>query len=72
MPSRERPPHHYRADQSTQRLSRPATGMLAGTVELRIPRLRKGSYFAGFLEPQRLAEKALAAVAKGQVGRLWP
>jgi len=23
----------------------------AGTVELRIPRLRKGSYFPGFLEP---------------------
>ena len=28
----------------------------AGTVELRIPRLRKGSYFPGFLEPRRLAE----------------
>ncbi len=28
---------------------------LAGTVELRIPRLRKGSYFPGFLEPRRLA-----------------
>lgn len=34
----------------------------AGTVELRIPRLRKGSYFPGFLEPRRLAEKALTAV----------
>ena len=34
----------------------------AGTVELRIPKLRKGSYFPGFLEPRRLAEKALAAV----------
>jgi putative transposase len=34
----------------------------AGTVELRIPRLRKGSYFPGFLEPRRMAEKALAAV----------
>jgi transposase-like protein len=31
----------------------------AGTVELRIPKLRKGSYFPGFLEPRRLAEKAL-------------
>src|SRR5437660_11794270 len=30
----------------------------AGTVELRIPKLRKGSYFPGFLEPRRLAEKA--------------
>jgi len=34
----------------------------AGTVELRIPTLRKGSYFPGFLEPRRLAEKALTAV----------
>ena len=28
----------------------------AGTVELRIPKLRKGSYFPGFLEPRRMAE----------------
>jgi transposase-like protein len=34
----------------------------AGTVELRIPRLRKGSYFPGSLEPRRMAEKALTAV----------
>ena len=34
----------------------------AGTVELRIPKLRTGSYFPGFLEPRRLAEKALTAV----------
>lgn len=34
----------------------------AGTVELRIPKLRKGTYFPGFLEPRRLAEKALTAV----------
>src|SRR5690348_7610257 len=34
----------------------------AGTVELKIPKLRKGSYFPGFLEPRRTAEKALAAV----------
>ena len=33
----------------------------AGTVELRIPKLRKGSYFPGFLEPRRMAEKALTA-----------
>ena len=36
----------------------------AGTVELRIPRLRKGSYFPSFLEPRRLAEKALTAVVQ--------
>src|ERR1043166_6602570 len=34
----------------------------AGTVELRIPRLRKGSYFPSFLEPRRMAEKAQTAV----------
>ena len=34
----------------------------AGTVELRIPKLRKGSYFPSFLEPRRMAEKALTAV----------
>jgi putative transposase len=36
----------------------------AGTVELRIPKLRKGNYFPAFLEPRRLAEKALAAVVQ--------
>jgi transposase-like protein len=34
----------------------------AGTVELQIPKLRTGSYFPGFLEPRRMAEKALTAV----------
>ena len=34
----------------------------AGDVELRIPKLRQGSYFPTFLEPRRTAEKALAAV----------
>jgi putative transposase len=34
----------------------------AGTVELHIPKLRKGSYFPTFLEPRRMAEKALTAV----------
>jgi len=34
----------------------------AGTVELCIPRLRSGSYFPSFLEPRRMAEKALTAV----------
>jgi putative transposase len=34
----------------------------AGAVDLKIPKLRKGSYFPGFLEPRRTAEKALAAV----------
>jgi putative transposase len=33
-----------------------------GMVELRILKLQKGSYFPAFLEPRRLAEKALTAV----------
>ncbi len=33
----------------------------AGTVEFRIPKLRKGSCFPAFLEPRRMAEKALTA-----------
>ncbi len=53
----------------------------AGRVELRIPKLRKGSYFPGFLEPRRMAEKALTVdelvkamgmtgISKSQVSRL--
>jgi putative transposase len=34
----------------------------AGTVHLQIPKIRKGSYFPGFLEPRRMSEKALTAV----------
>jgi len=34
----------------------------AGSVDLKIPKLRTGSYFPGFLEPRRTGEKALAAV----------
>ena len=29
----------------------------AGTVELRIPKLRKGSYFPSFLEPRRMRRR---------------
>ncbi len=36
----------------------------AGTVALRLPKLRAGSYFPPFLEPRRTAEKALAAVVQ--------
>ena len=34
----------------------------AGDLELRIPKLRQGSYFPPFLEPRRTSEKALVAV----------
>ena len=36
----------------------------SGTIPLRIPKLRRGSYFPAFLEPRRSAEKALAAVVQ--------
>ena len=39
----------------------------AGTVELKIPKLRKGSYFPGFLEPRRLR-----ADLRGCAGPLGP
>ena len=44
----------------------------AGTVELRIPKLRKGSYFPGFLEPRRMAKKALTAVIREAYIRRHP
>src|ERR687885_1260629 len=33
-----------------------------GSLNLKIPKLRTGSYFPGFLEPRRIAEKALVSV----------
>jgi transposase-like protein len=33
-----------------------------GTLQLRIPKLRQGSYFPQFLEPRKVSEKALVAV----------
>jgi transposase-like protein len=36
----------------------------AGTVELRIPKLRRGSYFPSFLEPRRRSEQALLSVVQ--------
>ena len=43
----------------------------AGTVELRIPKLRKGSYFPGFLEPRRLAERVRPFLGRPIEGD-WP
>ena len=42
----------------------------AGAVDLRIPKLRKGSYFPVFLEPRRTAEKALIATSRRRRRRL--
>ena len=36
-----------------------------GALQLRIPKLRQGSYFPPFLEPRKLTEKALVAVIQG-------
>ncbi len=33
-----------------------------GSLQLRIPKLRQGSYFPPFLEPRKITEKALVAV----------
>jgi putative transposase len=33
-----------------------------GTLQLRVPKLRQGSYFPPFLEPRKASEKALVAV----------
>ena len=33
-----------------------------GTLQLRVPKLRQGSYFPPFLEPRKTSEKALVAV----------
>jgi hypothetical protein len=41
----------------------------AGTVELRIPKLRKGSYFPGFLEPRRLSAVLTSLRGIGPVAR---
>ena len=34
----------------------------AGTVDVQIPKLRKGTYFPEFLEPRRASEKAMTAI----------
>jgi putative transposase len=35
-----------------------------GPMQLRIPKLRQGSYFPPFLEPRKTSEKALVAVSR--------
>lgn len=45
----------------------------SGTAELRIPRLRRGCCFPGFLELRRMAEKALTAVIReAYIQGVWP
>ena len=40
-----------------------------GSLQLRIPKLRQGSYFPPFLEPRKTSEKALVAVIQEGLGR---
>jgi putative transposase len=40
-----------------------------GTLDRRIPKLRQGSYFPGFLEPRKTTERALVAVILDAQGR---
>jgi putative transposase len=35
-----------------------------GTIDLKVPRTREGSYFPSLLEPRRKAERALSAVVQ--------
>jgi putative transposase len=51
-----------RANSSRSRYLELSWDTRAGTIDLKIPKLRKGSYFPGLLEPRRTAEKAVAAV----------
>lgn len=44
-----------------------------GTLELRVPKLRQGTYFPSFWEPRRLSERALTAVIQeAWVGGMSP
>jgi transposase-like protein len=36
-----------------------------GSLQLRIRKLRQGSYFPAFLEPRKVSERALVAVIQG-------
>ena len=36
-----------------------------GSLQLRIPKLRQGSYFSPFLEPRKTTKKAVVAVIQG-------
>ena len=53
-----------RAEDASQRLPSSALETRVGVIDLAIPKPRHGSYFPSFLEPRRLAEKALLAVVQ--------
>lgn len=43
-----------------------------GTLNLRVPKLRPGSYFLGFVEARKTSEQALVAVFQGSSGSAAP
>ncbi len=45
-----------------ERLGERSLNTRLGSLNLKIPKLRTGSYFPGFLEPRKTVEKALVAV----------
>ena len=51
-----------RSGSFARRPPRPSLGDARGRRRVRIPKLGKGAYFLDFLEPPRLAEKALTAI----------
>ena len=56
---------HERADQRTtwrNGYRERSLDTRLGTLNLKVPKLRRGSYFPGFLEPRKTSEKALVAV----------
>ena len=58
---------HERADQRTtwrNGYRERALDTRLGTLNLKVPKLRQGSYFPGFLEPRKTSEKALVAVVQ--------
>lgn len=52
------------SETTVRELAEPLSGFceMRTLAHWRIPKLRKGSYFPGFLESRRMAEKALSAV----------
>ncbi len=58
--------HERSAGRTTQRNGYRERGLSTrvGELELRIPKLRQGSFFPSLLEPRRRAEKALVAVVQ--------
>ena len=56
--------HQRTLDRATYRNGYPDRSLdtRLGSLQLRIPKLRQGSYFPPFLEPRKLSEKALVAV----------